>query len=272
MNWKLLPLQDVVETFIDYRGKTPKKTETGIPLITAKIIKNGTILDPTEYISPDDYDEWMRRGIPQYGDIVITTEAPLGEVAQLKIKDRFALAQRVITIRGKINILDNTFLKYALWFEPVQGELSGRASGTTVQGIKSSELKKVKIPVPPYPVQRKIGDLLGSLDEKIELNRHMNETLEQMAMTLYKHWLVDFGPFQDGEFEESELGMIPKGWEVKSIGYVSENYNSKRIPLSSVKRQEMKGKYPYYGAAGIVDHVDSFLFSGKYLLVGEDGS
>lgn len=226
-------LQDVVETFIDYRGKTPKKTELGIPLITAKIIKNGTILPPTEFISRDDYDEWMRRGLPQYGDIVITTEAPLGEVAQLKLKDRFALAQRVIALRGKKNILDNTFLKYALWYGPVQGELSGRASGTTVQGIKSSELKKVKIPLPSYSVQKKITDILGTLDDKIELYRCMNDTLEEMAMALYKHWFVDFGPFQDVEFEESEFGLIPKGWKVGTLGDIAttrrESINPKNV-------------------------------------------
>lgn len=81
--WKQYRLIDVLDTLIDYRGKTPKKTSSGVPLITAKIIKNGRIETPTEFISVDDYDSWMVRGFPKVGDVVLTTEAPLGEVAQL---------------------------------------------------------------------------------------------------------------------------------------------------------------------------------------------
>src|SRR5690606_6594720 len=99
---------DGVEALIDYRGKTPTKTRSGVPLITAKVVKNGRIETPNEFISYDDYDAWMRRGIPQAGDVLITTEAPLGEVAQLG-PEKVALAQRLIALRGKSDILDNTF-------------------------------------------------------------------------------------------------------------------------------------------------------------------
>ena len=207
-DWR--PLGEICK-FIDYRGKTPKKTKKGIPLITAKIIKNGFIEKFEEFIAEEDYESWMRRGIPEYGAVVFTTEAPLGEVAQIKSSEKVALAQRVITMMGIDQLLDNNYLKYALKFPPVKSDIQGRASGTTVQGIKSSELKKVKIPLPEYEVQVKIGEILGSLDDKIELNRRMNETLEQMAMALYKHWFVDFGPFQDGESD------IPQGWEYSPI-------------------------------------------------------
>ena len=107
-------LEDCMDALIDYRGKTPKKTDSGIPLITAKIVKNGRILPVNEYIAADDYEAWMRRGIPQPGDIVMTTEAPLGEVAQLDDR-KIALAQRVITLRGKPGLLDNGYLKYLFY-------------------------------------------------------------------------------------------------------------------------------------------------------------
>ncbi len=80
-NWKEYLLEDVIDKFIDYRGKTPKKTKSGIPLITAKIVKNGRILEPNEFIALEDYDSWMTRGLPEVDDIVLTTEAPLGEIA-----------------------------------------------------------------------------------------------------------------------------------------------------------------------------------------------
>ena len=106
-------LQDVC-SFIDYRGKTPPKTTSGVPLITAKIIKNGTILRPQEYIALDYYDEWMRRGIPKKGSVVFTTEAPLGEVAQIKTGERLAFAQRVIILEPNPNVLSPNYLSYAL--------------------------------------------------------------------------------------------------------------------------------------------------------------
>jgi type I restriction enzyme S subunit len=88
-------LEDALDALIDYRGKTPRKTASGIPLITAKIIKDGRIERPTEFIAANEYDSWMRRGLPKKGDVVLTVEAPLGEVAQLG-GEKVALAQRVV--------------------------------------------------------------------------------------------------------------------------------------------------------------------------------
>ncbi len=86
-----------MEAIIDYRGKTPKKTDSGVPLITAKIVKGGRVLEPFEFIAEDNYDSWMVRGLTQAGDVVVTTEAPLGEVAQLTDAN-VALAQRIVTL------------------------------------------------------------------------------------------------------------------------------------------------------------------------------
>ncbi|MDZ7604415.1 MAG: hypothetical protein U5K79_02255 [Cyclobacteriaceae bacterium] len=84
------------------------------------------------------------------------------------------------------------------------------------------------INLPPFPSNAAIASILGALDDKIELNLEMNKTLEEMAMALYKHWFVDFGPFRDGNFVESELGMIPEGWEVKSIGELYKTIQEER--------------------------------------------
>ena len=94
--WKLSPVEDCMEAIIDYRGKSPRKTSFGIPLVTAKIVKGGRISAAAEFIAMEDYDAWMRRGLPCKGDVVMTTEAPLGEVAQLD-GQKVALAQRLIT-------------------------------------------------------------------------------------------------------------------------------------------------------------------------------
>ncbi|MBN7798746.1 restriction endonuclease subunit S [Parahaliea mediterranea] len=221
------PLEEVVEKFIDYRGKTPTKTSSGIPLITAKIVKGGFIQEPQEFIAEADYDAWMRRGLPENGDVVLTTEAPLGEVAQISTDKKVALAQRIITLRGKSGVLDNTFLRYSLQSKTMQHRLTGRSSGSTVSGIKSSELKKVLIPLPPFKEQQSIANTLSSLDEKIELNRKQNRILEAIAQALFKHWFVDFEfpdengrPYKSsgGAMQPSELGEIPVGWKIGCIG------------------------------------------------------
>ena len=185
--WVVKNLDEVVEYFIDYRGKTPDKKDSGIPLITAKIIKDGRLNTATEFISVEDYPLWMTRGYPEVNDVVLTTEAPLGEVALIKNKN-IALAQRIITLRGYKNILDNKFLKYWLQSEQGQYELESRASGTTVFGIKSSVLKKIPISLPPYNEQVAISSVLYSIDEKIDLLHRQNKTLESMAETLFRQW------------------------------------------------------------------------------------
>jgi type I restriction enzyme S subunit len=253
------PLEEWMESIIDYRGKTPEKTTAGIPLITAKVIKGGRIETPSEFIAADAYDEWMRRGIPEAGDVVITTEAPLGEVAQLP-KGKVALAQRVITLRGKKNLVDNTFLKYLLLSRPFQEDLEARATGTTVMGIKQSILRKIDLAFPSFLHQKAIAHILGTLDDKIELNRKTNETLEAMAKALFKSWFVDFDPvkakaegrstglpaeisdlFSDS-FEDSELGETPCGWETGRLDEILEIDPPRQLKRGSVSPYlEMKG-------------------------------
>lgn len=189
-------LEDCMDAIIDYRGKTPKKTASGIPLITAKIIKDGRIQDVTEFIAEEDYESWMRRGVPEPGDIVLTTEAPLGEVAQLDDR-KIALAQRVITLRGKEGLLNNDYLKYLLLSNEFQHQLDGRGTGTTVKGIKQSELRNIVLRFPDIDTQKSTAYVLKILDSKIELNRQTNQTLEQMAQALFKSWFVDFDPVID---------------------------------------------------------------------------
>ncbi|MCC7435000.1 MAG: restriction endonuclease subunit S [Methanoregulaceae archaeon] len=237
-SWPLISIEDATEAIIDYRGKTPEKTQSGVPLITAKVVKNGRIEEPDEFIAEADYIPWMRRGMPKPGDVLITTEAPLGEVAQLDGR-RVALAQRLIGLRGRAGFLDNGFLKYTLMSQFVQDQLHSRASGSTVSGIKQSELRKVELPIPDFETQCRISGLLSALDDKIELNRRMNETLEAMARALFRSWFVDFDPVRaksegrptglpadlealfPNEFEDSPLGEIPRGWRAGSVSDVA---------------------------------------------------
>ena len=181
--------------------------------------------------------------------------------------------QHVCILRADPAQLNSRYLMYYINEPGNKQRLLNQVHGGTRKALTKGILEAFEITIPSLRTQEKIAEILGSLDDKIELNRRMNETLEQMAMAVYKHWFVDFGPFQDGEFVETELGMsIPNGWEICNFGDVSLNFNSRRIPLSNIQRQERKGSYPYYGAAGIIDFVDDYLYDGVFLLVGEDGS
>src|SRR5258708_27851004 len=115
--WKLIPLEDCMDAILDYRGKTPKKAPFGTPLITAKIVKGGRITNTDqEYIATEYYDEWMQRGLPESGDVVMTTEGPLGEIAHV-VGRKVALVLRLITLRWNPHTLDHTFLTFLMLSE-----------------------------------------------------------------------------------------------------------------------------------------------------------
>ena len=192
--WKCL--EDICD-YVDFRGKTPKKTESGIFLVTAKNIKKGFIdyNSSKEFVSESDYIEIMRRGLPQVGDVLITTEAPCGNVAQID-KEDIALAQRVIKYRSSnANILDNTFLKFMLLSKDFQTSLIKLSTGGTVKGIKGSTLHKMKIKIPPIDEQKHIISIL----EKFEtLTNSITEGLplaieqSQKRYEYYRELLLNF--------------------------------------------------------------------------------
>lgn len=162
-NWRTFVFKDIAR-FIDYRGKTPTKTQTGIPLITAKNVRYGYLSnEPREYIAEKDYKSWMTRGIPENGDIVFTTEAPLGNVAELETNEKIALAQRIVTFHPINNQYYSKFLKYYLLSPIFQQELWSRATGTTVKGIKTAILKQFLIPLPELSEQHRLAAKLDSL-------------------------------------------------------------------------------------------------------------
>ncbi|WP_421194707.1 restriction endonuclease subunit S [Aeromonas enteropelogenes] len=142
--------------FIDYRGRTPTKTDSGIPLITAKNIRQGFISrEPREFIAHEDYDSWMTRGIPKFGDVLITTEAPMGYVANIDIEEKFALAQRAICLQFKEDINPYYASIYMQSYD-FQKALDENATGSTVKGIKAASLKKIRITFPTKDEQTEI--------------------------------------------------------------------------------------------------------------------
>lgn len=272
-NYIEMRLEDCMDAIIDYRGKTPKKVDNGIPLITAKIIKNGRIQEVNEFIAINDYDDWMVRGLPLEGDVVLTTEAPLGEVAQLDAR-KVALAQRVITLRGKKGILENDYLLYLLQSSFVQNQLDGRASGSTVTGIKQSELREIILRLPPVSLQKSISHQLKCLDKKIDLNNKINKTLEQMSQTLFKSWFVDFDPVIDNALDAGN--PIPEALQTRTElrQKVRNSADFKPLPAeirslfpSEFEETEvgyLPAKWIYSGLSKLIDIKHGFAFKGEY--------
>ena len=154
---------------IDYRGKTPSKISSGIPLITAKNVKNGYIsYIPAEYISETEFNERKSRGVPQKGDILFTTEAPLGNAAIADI-DVYSAGQRIITLQqyGCSNLFENRSFLFFILSPYFKMELSNNNTGTTVAGIKAAKLKQLLLPVPPLAEQKRIVEAIELLFSKL---------------------------------------------------------------------------------------------------------
>ena len=188
--------------------------------------------------------------------------------------------QHVSIIRVNESLSNNKFVfYYTQHIKPYLLSLAG--NGATRNALTKAMIEQLDILLPPLPEQRAIAATLSVLDDKIELNNRINKTLEEIAQALFKRWFVDFEfpdendqPYKSsgGEMEESELGLIPKGWKVGELDQVIEIYDSQRIPLAGNVRSGRKGIYPYYGAASIMDYIDTWIFDGIYLLLAEDGS
>ena len=148
--------------------------------------------------------------------------------------------------------------------------ISPYVTGCAQPKLNQENLRNIEIELPSH-IDR-IASILSSLDRKIELNNKINADLEEMAQAIFKNWFVDFEPFKDGKFVDSELGMIPEGWKVGGLFDIAEIFDKKRKPLSGNVRGKMDKIYPYYGATSCMDYVDDYIFDGIYTLIGEDGS
>lgn len=177
-DWEVKKISDGT-TYVDYRGKTPQKTDSGIILITSRNIKVGYIdyNISNEFISPEDYSFVMSRGLPEIGDVLITTEAPMGNVAQINKID-IALAQRVIKFRAKSSIITNDYLKYYFLSEKFQKLLDEKSTGGTAKGIKGSTLHKMLLIIPPLLEQQKITSILSTWDNAIDNCKNIIEELK----------------------------------------------------------------------------------------------
>lgn len=231
MEWKEVRLGDIVEIVNGFAFKSKAFTLEGIPVIKIKNIKAGkVILNDLDYISTSDIN-------PKYtkirsSDILITMtgnrmdgspETWVGKVSLFRHQGDFYLNQRVSALRLIDDSVDNNFLSYYLssWQSQLYFALNSNSSGGQAN-ITPAVVQEYRLMVPGLEKQRSIASILSSLDRKIELNNKINADLEEMVQAIFKNWFVDFEPFKDGKFVDSELGMIPEGWRVGRLDEIAD--------------------------------------------------
>ena len=243
--------------FIDYRGKTPEKTASGLRLITAKNVKMGYLQEnPMEFVAPESYDSWMTRGIPKMGDVLFTTEAPLANVAQLDTDEKVVFAQRIIVLQPAANNLDRTFLKYLLLSDVAQDRILEQGTGATVQGIKASLLKTIPIEFPPLAEQQRIVGLLDEAFEGLATAKANAEKNLQNARALFESHL------------RSVFTQRGPGWVEKNLGDLCQIKTGKK----DVNEGNPDGKYPFFTCAAAHTFSDNYSFDTEALLVAGNGN
>jgi type I restriction enzyme S subunit len=244
--WKSLSLREAGVSLIDCDHRTPPAVGTGSPYIAIPQLKEGRLdLSDVRRISPEHFVEWTRKAKPRHHDIILSRRCNPGETAYVPAGLECALGQNLVLLRSNGTKVFPPFLRWLVrgpdWWEQVGTFIN---VGAVFDSLKCVDIPKFRLPLPPLAEQKAIAAVLGALDDKIELNRRMNATLEAMARALFQSWFVDFDPVRtkragrqpaglDAEiaalfpssFEKTPLGQTPQGWEIRCLDKIAGYLN-----------------------------------------------
>lgn len=273
-------LNDIVSLVIDYRGKTPKKlgsdwSDTGIRALSAKNIKKGKIIreDAIRYVDMELYKKWMKDEI-QRNDILITSEAPFGEVFFWDSDEKIVLSQRIFGVRCDENKVDPKFVYFYMTSEMFQWELESRATGTTVKGLRQPELLKCKIQLPVIDNQRKISYILSNIESEITCLENINKNLSNISSNIFRNLMDNY---DNTEFLElKEICKFIKGRKPSEISDTYKSGFSDYLTIEVLSNQNKSYAYDEKGVEAneydilmVMDGNSSGkLFYGKNGLVG----
>jgi type I restriction enzyme, S subunit len=241
--WKVHTLQEAGVTLIDCDHRTPPASTTGYPYVAIPQMQDGHLnLNDARKITYEHFIEWTKKARPKIYDVVLSRRCNPGETAFVASNADFALGQNLVLLRASGKIIYPPFLRWLTRGEEWWGQINKfRNVGAVFDSLKCADVPKFELTIPPINEQRAIAHILGTLDDKIELNRKMNETLEAMARAMFKAWFVDFEPVRakmEGRWKrgdslpglpahlyelfpdrlvDSELGEIPEGWTLSTI-------------------------------------------------------
>lgn len=284
-----LPLKSLCLLVVDCPHSTPVWTDSGVVVLRNQNIKGGRLdLSNPSFTDVDHYLGRVKRAIPQENDLVITREAPMGEVCQLPAGLKCCLGQRQVLLRPDPDKTDSGYLLYALQSPYLQRQIGwSEGTGSTVSNLRIPVLEQLSVPVPSLRIQREVAQTLGALDERITLLRETNKTLESISQAIFKSWFVDFDPVRakmegrqpegmDAEttalfpdsFEESELGRVPRGWLPIRLDSFLELAYGKALKADN----RNAGAIPVYGSGGVTGWHDSALCTSPSIIVGRKGT
>lgn len=285
--WKRYKLGELLRVKHGWAFKGEFFSETGIQ----SILTPGNFYESGGFKANTSKDrfyigEYPKEYLCSKGDLIVamTEQAAglLGSTAIVPEDNRYLHNQRIGLISCN-EYLNKDFAYYLFMTQTVRQQISRSASGTKVKHTSPEKIYEVQVYIPKIQTQRNIAKLLTTLDQEIQINNQINQELETMAKTLYDYWFVQFDfPDKNGKPYKSSGGKmvyhpelkreIPEGWGVEKLGDITICHDSKRVPLSSNDRELVKGEIPYYGATGIMDYVNDYIFDGDYVLMAEDGS
>ena len=300
--WQTQTIEEIAEKVGMGPFGSSIKVETfvseGIPIISGQHLRGSRVDDaPGFNLITQEHAKRLSNANVIRGDIVFTHAGNIGQVAYIPESSNFELyviSQRQFYMRCDCSKAIPEFV--TLYFKSPEGQhkLLANTSQVGVPSIAQpvTYLRTIGIPLPSLDEQRAIANVFGALDDKIEQNRKTACALEQLARAIFRAWFVDFEPVKakangarsfpsvpqhvfdalPTNFVESEIGPVPEGWNSGLLGDVIDIHDSRRVPLSRREREQRKGSFRYYGATGIIDHVNDFLFDGVFVLVGEDGT
>ncbi|EGR0774560.1 restriction endonuclease subunit S [Vibrio cholerae] len=290
-NWPRVQISEVCELIVDCVNKTAPRVdyETPFKMIRTPNVKGGKIsLNDCRFVEEDTYEKWTRRAKVLRDDVLLTREAPMGEVGIVDFDDTVFLGQRIMQYRVDRSKLDPHFLLYSFLSSDLQHQFNmHEGSGSVVSHIRVPDCSKFELNLPPLNIQKEIADVLKKLDRKISVNQQTNQTLEEVAQAIFKSWFVDFDPVKakmNGEqpegmdaataslfpekLVESELGLIPEGWEPKQLKDILELAYGKALK----KTDRVEGDVPVYGSGGLTGYHNQSLVEGPGIIVGRKGT
>lgn len=215
-------IADVCDSIVDCINRTAPTVPGPTPykMIRTTNVRSGWIdVSNVKYVTEEIYKKWTRRQIPLRGDVILTREAPLGEVGMIRTDETVFLGQRLVSYRADPNKLDKRFLLYSFQDHDLQAQIKALGSGATVEHMRVPDSKTLTLSLPSLPTQRKIATILSAYDDLIENNTRRIAILEEMAQNLYREWFVHFRfpGHESVPLVDSSLGPIPEGWEPTTV-------------------------------------------------------
>lgn len=270
MEWKEVRLGDIADVQTGPFGSQLHKSDyiaEGIPCIMPTNIGPhlNFIVDGIAHVSEVDANR-LSRHLTEIGDIIYARRGDIEKCAYVTTnEEKWLCGTGCLKIRCN-NEVNSRFIAYLLSTAECKKWITGNAVGTTMLNLSKGILSNLPLLVPSHEDQRRIASILSSLDRKIELNNKINADLEEMAQAIFKNWFVDFEPFKDGKFVDSELGKIPEGWKVGCLGdLITIKYGKDHKKLED-------GTFPVYGSGGLMRFVNSWLYNGESVLIPRKGT